>query len=168
MPSPSSLTTISDTLLQMHMFARHLVRAKYPFLIRLVPENETFCFSKTVMLSYASSRYLLISKRGEINDEQWVANESNQQLGETPALRWLFLWWLTKTVCNSVSHQRNRLWFPSIPWEKQPLSAIRDLRDPYLNLFRDIIPPIFGEDLSPMLASAVLGALGSILQGSAG
>ncbi|GLT62933.1 hypothetical protein SLA2020_355350 [Shorea laevis] len=34
-------------------------------------------------------------------------------------------------------------WFPNIPWERQPLSAIRDLCDPYLNLFRNIIPPIF-------------------------
>ncbi|KAF2584019.1 hypothetical protein F2Q70_00037630 [Brassica cretica] len=54
-------------------------------------------------------------------------------------------------------------WFPNLPWERQPLSAIRDMCDPYLNLFRNIVPPIFGEDLSPMLALAVLGTLGSIL-----
>ncbi|KAL7111602.1 hypothetical protein ACP275_05G099800 [Erythranthe tilingii] len=28
-------------------------------------------------------------------------------------------------------------WFPNIQWDKQPLSAIRDLCDPYLGLFRD-------------------------------
>ncbi|XP_018858246.1 ylmG homolog protein 1-2, chloroplastic-like [Juglans regia] len=55
-------------------------------------------------------------------------------------------------------------WFPNIPWERQPLSAIRDLCDPYLNLFRNIIPPIFDTlDVSPLLAFAVLGTLGSIL-----
>ncbi|KAF3603726.1 hypothetical protein F2Q69_00039022 [Brassica cretica] len=54
-------------------------------------------------------------------------------------------------------------WFPNLPWERQPLSAIRDMCDPYLNLFRNIVPPIFGEDLSPMLALAVLGTLRSIL-----
>ncbi|KAF3532104.1 hypothetical protein DY000_02043692 [Brassica cretica] len=54
-------------------------------------------------------------------------------------------------------------WFPNLPWERQPLSAIRDMCDPYLNLFRNIVPPIFGEDLSPMLALAFLGTLGSIL-----
>ncbi|XP_019177532.1 PREDICTED: ylmG homolog protein 1-2, chloroplastic-like [Ipomoea nil] len=55
-------------------------------------------------------------------------------------------------------------WFPNIPWERQPLSAIRDLCDPYLNLFRNIIPPVFDTlDVSPLLAFAVLGALGSIL-----
>ncbi|KAH0886010.1 hypothetical protein HID58_062106 [Brassica napus] len=34
-------------------------------------------------------------------------------------------------------------WFPNIPWDRQPLSAIRDLCDPYLNLFRNIIPFVF-------------------------
>ncbi|PON53165.1 CCB3/YggT-like [Parasponia andersonii] len=60
-------------------------------------------------------------------------------------------------------------WFPNIPWEKQPLSAIRDLCDPYLNLFRNIIPPVFDTlDVSPLLAFAVLGTLGSILNSSRG
>ncbi|KAI4355905.1 hypothetical protein L6164_004632 [Bauhinia variegata] len=59
-------------------------------------------------------------------------------------------------------------WFPNIPWERQPLSAIRDLCDPYLNLFRNIIPPVFDTlDVSPLLAFAVLGTLGSILNSSA-
>ncbi|EEF35090.1 ylmG homolog protein 1-2, chloroplastic [Ricinus communis] len=58
-------------------------------------------------------------------------------------------------------------WFPNIPWDRQPLSAIRDLCDPYLNLFRNIIPPIFDTlDVSPLLAFAVLGMLGSILSSS--
>ncbi|KAL6967946.1 hypothetical protein U1Q18_033749 [Sarracenia purpurea var. burkii] len=60
-------------------------------------------------------------------------------------------------------------WFPNIPWDRQPLSAIRDLCDPYLNLFRNIIPPIFDTlDVSPLLAFAVLGTLGSILNNSRG
>lgn len=60
-------------------------------------------------------------------------------------------------------------WFPNIPWERQPLSAIRDLCDPYLNLFRNIIPPVFDTlDVSPLLAFAVLGTLGSILSNSRG
>ncbi|XP_010241669.1 PREDICTED: ylmG homolog protein 1-2, chloroplastic-like [Nelumbo nucifera] len=60
-------------------------------------------------------------------------------------------------------------WFPNIPWDRQPLSAIRDLCDPYLNLFRNIIPPIFDAlDVSPLLAFAVLGTLGSILNNSRG
>ncbi|XP_020583933.1 ylmG homolog protein 1-2, chloroplastic-like [Phalaenopsis equestris] len=60
-------------------------------------------------------------------------------------------------------------WFPNIPWDRQPLSAIRDLCDPYLNLFRNIIPPIFDTlDVSPLLAFAVLGTLGSILKSARG
>ncbi|XP_004507553.1 ylmG homolog protein 1-2, chloroplastic-like [Cicer arietinum] len=55
-------------------------------------------------------------------------------------------------------------WFPNIPWERQPLSAIRDLCDPYLSLFRNVIPPVFDTlDISPLLAFAVLGTLASIL-----
>lgn len=58
-------------------------------------------------------------------------------------------------------------WFPNIPWDKQPLSAMRDLCDPYLNLFRNIIPPIFNAlDVSPLFAFAVLGTMGSILNSS--
>ncbi|XP_047311767.1 ylmG homolog protein 1-2, chloroplastic-like [Impatiens glandulifera] len=60
-------------------------------------------------------------------------------------------------------------WFPNIPWDRQPLSAIRDLCDPYLNLFRNIIPPIFDTlDVSPLLAFALLGTFGSILNSSRG
>ncbi|KAJ4981838.1 hypothetical protein NE237_032675 [Protea cynaroides] len=60
-------------------------------------------------------------------------------------------------------------WFPNIPWDRQPLSAIRDLCDPYLNLFRNIIPPVFDTlDVSPLLAFAVLGSLASILNNSRG
>ncbi|CAH8356376.1 unnamed protein product [Eruca vesicaria subsp. sativa] len=54
-------------------------------------------------------------------------------------------------------------WFPNLPWERQPLSAVRELCDPYLNLFRDIVPPVFENDLNPHLALVVLGILRSIL-----
>ncbi|EFJ36321.1 hypothetical protein SELMODRAFT_438165 [Selaginella moellendorffii] len=59
-------------------------------------------------------------------------------------------------------------WFPNIPWEKQPFMAIRDMCDPYLNLFRNIIPPVFNAlDLSPLLAFMVLGTMSSILNSAA-
>ncbi|PIA41963.1 hypothetical protein AQUCO_02100066v1 [Aquilegia coerulea] len=55
-------------------------------------------------------------------------------------------------------------WFPNIPWDRQPLSAIRDLCDPYLNLFRNIIPPVFNTlDVSPIIAFTVLGVLANLL-----
>lgn len=60
-------------------------------------------------------------------------------------------------------------WFPNIPWDRQPLSALRDLCDPYLLFCRDIIPPICDTfDVSPLLAFVVLGTFGSILKGAKG
>ncbi len=43
-------------------------------------------------------------------------------------------------------------WFPSINWSDQPFEAMAQLTDPYLNLFRSIIPPLGGFDISAMLA----------------
>ena len=41
------------------------------------------------------------------------------------------------------------------------LQPVFQITDPYLNLFRGIIPPIFGLDLSPILAFVTLNALTS-------
>ncbi|GBG74887.1 hypothetical protein CBR_g19400 [Chara braunii] len=55
-------------------------------------------------------------------------------------------------------------WFPNIPWEKQPWLALRELCDPFLNLFRYYIPPLFGAlDVSPMVAFMFLGLLMNVL-----
>jgi YggT family protein len=51
-------------------------------------------------------------------------------------------------------------WFP----QAQGISALQpvfQITDPYLNLFRGIIPPIFGLDLSPILAFFTLNVLTS-------
>lgn len=47
-------------------------------------------------------------------------------------------------------------WFPNVDWLSPPFSVISQLTDPYLNLFRSIIPPLGGLDLSPILAFIVL------------
>ena len=53
-------------------------------------------------------------------------------------------------------------WIPSIDWEQQPFNAVRSATDPFLNIFRGIIPPIGGMlDISPVLAIILL----QILQG---
>ena len=51
-------------------------------------------------------------------------------------------------------------WFPQAQGigVLQPIFAITD---PYLNLFRGLIPPIFGLDLSPLLAFFLLNTLGT-------
>ncbi len=43
-------------------------------------------------------------------------------------------------------------WFPNVDWSNPFFSTISQLTDPYLNLFRSIIPPIGGIDLSAILA----------------
>jgi len=47
-------------------------------------------------------------------------------------------------------------WFPNINWYDPPFSILSQLTDPYLNLFRSIIPPLGGIDFSPMLAFILL------------
>ena len=47
-------------------------------------------------------------------------------------------------------------WFPNLDWSNPVLSNISAISDPYLNIFRGIIPPLGGLDLSPILAFIVL------------
>jgi YggT family protein len=54
-------------------------------------------------------------------------------------------------------------WFPTIDWYNQPFAALSQLTDPYLNLFRSIIPPLGGIDFSPMLAILALNLISSFL-----
>ncbi|WP_427160232.1 YggT family protein [Aliinostoc sp. HNIBRCY26] len=55
-------------------------------------------------------------------------------------------------------------WFPSINWYNQPFTALSQVTDPYLNLFRSIIPPLGGMDFSPILAFVVLNLLSGLLE----
>ena len=55
-------------------------------------------------------------------------------------------------------------WFPSIDWSNGILSALCSITDPYLNLFRGVIPPIGGFDISSILAFLLL----NIIQGQLG
>jgi len=47
-------------------------------------------------------------------------------------------------------------WFPNVDWYNQPFATLSQLTDPYLNLFRSLIPPLGGIDFSPILAFIVL------------
>ncbi len=58
-------------------------------------------------------------------------------------------------------------WFPNISFYDQPFATLAQLTDPYLNLFRSIIPPLGGMDFSPMLAIIVLQLVGSFVAGIA-
>ncbi|RAM50633.1 YggT family protein [Mastigocladus laminosus UU774] len=54
-------------------------------------------------------------------------------------------------------------WFPNINWYNQPFAALSQITDPYLNIFRNIIPPLGGIDFSPILAFLVLNIVSSLL-----
>jgi YggT family protein len=54
-------------------------------------------------------------------------------------------------------------WFPTVDWSNQPFAALSQISDPYLNLFRSIIPPLGGMDFSPILAFLALNIVSGIL-----
>jgi YggT family protein len=54
-------------------------------------------------------------------------------------------------------------WFPTVDWSSQPFAALSQISDPYLNLFRSIIPPLRGMDFSPILAFLALNIVGDLL-----
>ena len=57
-------------------------------------------------------------------------------------------------------------WIPSIDWLAQPFAGIRAATDPFLNIFRGIIPPIGGMlDISPVLAIILLQLIQGLLVG---
>lgn len=63
-------------------------------------------------------------------------------------------------------------WFRRIPYNRTLnalVTFVHDVTDPYLNIFRRILPPVggggFAIDLSPMVGVAVLWIGGSIIVG---
>tara|TARA_B100001250_G_C19708826_1_gene748186 strand:+ start:812 stop:1114 length:303 start_codon:yes stop_codon:yes gene_type:complete len=56
-------------------------------------------------------------------------------------------------------------WFPNLDWSNPILTNITSITDPYLNIFRGIIPPLGGLDLSPLLAFLLLNVSESVING---
>ena len=57
-------------------------------------------------------------------------------------------------------------WLPNIDWDSQPQKWVRSVTDPFLNLFRGVIPPIGGMlDISPVIAIILLQILQVIICG---
>lgn len=57
-------------------------------------------------------------------------------------------------------------WLPNVDWESQPQKWVRSVTDPFLNLFRGVIPPIAGMlDISPVIAIILLQILQGIICG---
>ena len=60
-------------------------------------------------------------------------------------------------------------WFPNVNWMRQPWTMLRQVTDPYLNLFRNLIPPVMGQvDFTPILGFMVLQFLARVLSSDAG
>lgn len=56
-------------------------------------------------------------------------------------------------------------WFQTQNWAQQAIYVLSPVTDPYLNIFRSIIPPLGGLDLSPMLALLALSFVQNLLLG---
>lgn len=54
-------------------------------------------------------------------------------------------------------------WFPNLNWYDPPFSILSQLTDPYLNIFRSIIPPLGGIDFSAILAILLLQVIQGVL-----
>merc|ERR1711959_13337 len=55
-------------------------------------------------------------------------------------------------------------WFPMFNWDTQPWISLRQVTDPYLNIFRGLVPPLMGQmDLTPLIGFYLLQMLSSIL-----
>ncbi|NDF61504.1 MAG: YggT family protein [Synechococcaceae bacterium WBB_3_034] len=57
-------------------------------------------------------------------------------------------------------------WFPNLDWGNPVLSTVSAVTDPYLNVFRGLIPPLGGLDLSAIVAFLALQLIQSLLEQS--
>lgn len=54
-------------------------------------------------------------------------------------------------------------WFQTAEWANSAMSFLGPITDPYLNIFRSVVPPLGGMDFSPILAILALQVLSSLL-----
>ena len=59
-------------------------------------------------------------------------------------------------------------WFPNLNFYTQPLYSLGKMTDPYLRVFRGIIPPLISLDLSPLLGFILLTFLIDFFSSAAG
>ena len=71
-------------------------------------------------------------------------------------VRFLQIYWILLIVRILLS------WFQTAEWAGQIISFLAPVTDPYLNIFRSIIPPLGGIDISAILALFLL----QFIQGS--
>ena len=54
-------------------------------------------------------------------------------------------------------------YFRNISWGAEPLNTLRQFTDPYLSNFREIVQPIAGVDLSPVIGFVIIAFLARVL-----
>lgn len=54
-------------------------------------------------------------------------------------------------------------WFQGAEWAYGIISFLSPITDPYLNIFRSLIPPLGGMDFSPILAFILLSVVQQLL-----
>jgi YggT family protein len=72
-------------------------------------------------------------------------------------VRFLQIYWILLIVRILLS------WFQTAEWAGQIISFLAPVTDPYLNIFRSIIPPLGGIDISAILALFLLQFIQSSL-----
>ena len=75
----------------------------------------------------------------------------------TSLLSFLQIYWVLLIVRILLS------WFQTAEWAGQIISFLAPITDPYLNIFRSIIPPLGGIDISAILALFLLQFIQSSL-----
>lgn len=68
----------------------------------------------------------------------------------TSLVQFIQIYWILLIVRILLS------WFQTAEWARQVISFLSPITDPYLNIFRSIIPPIGGLDLSAIIALILL------------
>jgi len=85
---------------------------------------------------------------------------------------------LIVTICNGLSSfltiftvlltvRIYLTWFPNVNFYSQPFYSLGKVTDPYLRIFRGILPPLIGFDLSPIVGFLLLTFLSDALRSMA-
>ena len=57
-------------------------------------------------------------------------------------------------------------WFPNFNWKIEPFHTVSQLTDPFLNVFRGLLPPIANIDFTPIFGIMVLQWMMGVLDSS--